>query len=80
MPNREFQLVNPTTQVALFSVCSENSPMIQNITWHVYSGALNASSNFTKWILFNQTNAYRDIWFFGNIVFLHYNEQFYWII
>ncbi|UJR21041.1 hypothetical protein I4U23_024141 [Adineta vaga] len=65
VPNLEFQLVNPTTQVALFSVCAGNCITNQNITWNVYYGALNSSSNTTKWTLFNQINAYRDIWFFG---------------
>ncbi|CAF4038351.1 unnamed protein product, partial [Adineta steineri] len=65
VPNLEFQFVNPTTQVALFSVCSENCTTIQNITWNVYHGEINSSSNFTKWILFNQTNFYQNIWFFG---------------
>ncbi|CAF4116785.1 unnamed protein product, partial [Adineta steineri] len=32
VPNLEFQFVNPTTQVALFSVCNENCTTIQNIT------------------------------------------------
>ncbi|CAF4450925.1 unnamed protein product, partial [Adineta steineri] len=65
VPNLEFQFVNPTTQVALFSVCNENCTTIQNITWNVYHGEINSSSNFTKWILFNQTNFYQNIWFFG---------------
>ena len=72
VPNLEFQLVNPTTQVALFSVCNGNCTAIQNITWNVYhaAAALNASSNITKWILFNQTTSYQNIWFFGNDLFL----------
>jgi hypothetical protein len=65
VPNLEFQLVNPTTQVALFSICVENCTTIQNITWNVYHGTLNSSSNFTLWTLFNQTISYRNIWFFG---------------
>jgi hypothetical protein len=64
-PNLEFQLVNPTTQVALFSLCVGNCTKIENITWNIYSGSINSSSNFTKWILLNQTTSYQNNWFFG---------------
>jgi len=56
-PNLEYQSVNPTTQVALFSLCIENCSSIQKITWNVYS----AQANSSLWILFNQTQNY----FFG---------------
>ncbi|CAF4054709.1 unnamed protein product [Adineta steineri] len=65
IPNLEFQLLNPTTQVALFSICTGNCTIIQNITWNIYYGTMNSSSNYTKWILFNQTSSYENIWFFG---------------
>jgi len=56
-PNREYQFVNPTTQVALFSLCLGNCSLIKSISWHVYSRQPNSS----LWILFNQT----ENWFFG---------------
>jgi len=56
-PNLEYQFVNPTTQVALFSLCIGNCSSIQKIVWNVYSGQANSS----LWILFNQTQNY----FFG---------------
>jgi hypothetical protein len=65
VPNMGFQLVNPTTQVALFALCLGNCTDIRNITWNIYQGLLNSSTNVTQWILFNQTNAYQNIWFFG---------------
>ncbi|CAF3897839.1 unnamed protein product [Rotaria sordida] len=65
VPNLEFQLINPTTQVALFAICLENCTTIQNITWNIYQGSMNSSSNFTKWIQFNQIISYQNIWFFG---------------
>ncbi|CAF1188688.1 unnamed protein product, partial [Adineta ricciae] len=65
VPNMEFQLVNPSTQVALFSACLSNCSTIINITWNIYSGSMNSSSNVTQWTLFNQTNSYENIWFFG---------------
>ncbi|CAF4213124.1 unnamed protein product, partial [Adineta steineri] len=64
-PNLEFQLVNPTTQVALFSLCIGDCDNIQNITWNIYQGTTNISSNSTQWTLFNQMNSYENIWFFG---------------
>jgi len=53
-PNLEYQFVNPTTQVALFSLCIGNCSSIQKIVWNVYSGEANSS----LWILFNQTQNY----------------------
>jgi hypothetical protein len=70
VPNLEFQLVNPTTQVALFSICYGNCTTIPNITWNIYEGSMSSSSNVTKWSLFNQTNSYQNIWFFGKDLFL----------
>lgn len=52
--NVEYQYVNPTTQVSLFSVWLENCPSLQNITWNIYT----SSSNSSQWNLFNQTNQY----------------------
>jgi hypothetical protein len=63
--NLEFQLVNPTTQVALFSFCLGTCTLIQNIIWNIYQGYTNGSSSVVQWIQFNQTNNYQNIWFFG---------------
>jgi hypothetical protein len=64
-PNLEFQLVNPTTQVALFSIAIGDNLDIENIQWNIYQGSENSSSNLTQWILFNQMISYENIWFFG---------------
>ena len=64
-PNLEFQLVNPTTQVALFSICNGNCTNIRNIIWNIYQGSRNLSLNFIKWNLFDQMNLYENSWFFG---------------
>jgi hypothetical protein len=65
LSNIEFQLVNPTTQVALFAQCVGNCTTLQNITWNIYQGSINSSSNISQWILYNQINQYQNIWFFG---------------
>jgi hypothetical protein len=84
--NLEFQLINPTTQVALYAICNENCLNIQNITWNIYQGQMNLSTNFTKWTLFNQINSDENI-FFGrnttnftalNQLFLSNNETNFW--
>lgn len=64
--NEAYQRINPKTQVAVFSVCTGTCPPIVNIVWNIYHGEMNLSSNMVQWILFNQTNQYRDIWFYGN--------------
>jgi hypothetical protein len=68
IPNTEYQYVNPTTQVALFSTCISNCKTDQNITWNVYQGSNNSSTNTTQWTLFNQMSSYQDIWFFGKYI------------
>jgi hypothetical protein len=65
VPDEKFQRINPTTQVALFALCLGQCSSQQNITWNVYQGSMNTSSNITQWILFNQMNIWRDLWFFG---------------
>jgi hypothetical protein len=69
IPNLEFQLVNPTTQVALFSVCLGNCSSLINITWNTYQGS-NATLSTIQWTLFNQINQYQNIWFFGKDLFV----------
>jgi hypothetical protein len=66
--NLEYQFVNPTTQVALFSVCTGGCPSINSITWIVYSGVMNSSSNIVQWTPFSLMNQYQNIWFFGSSV------------
>ena len=65
--NIEYQYVNPTTQVALFSVCIGNCTTLQNITWYIYRGAINSNSNVSEWTVLNQMKVYQDIWFFGMV-------------
>ena len=82
-PNLEFQRVNPTTQVALFSVCVGTCLSIENITWKIYQGNFNSTSRVVQWTVFNQTN----IWFYGlntnnftaiNSLFLNNPQIEYW--
>jgi hypothetical protein len=58
-------LVNPTTQVALFSFCAGTCAKPLNITWHVYQGVDSPSLNITEWIPYPHMSAYDGRWFFG---------------
>ncbi|CAF4649449.1 unnamed protein product [Rotaria socialis] len=65
--NLEFQDINPSTQVALFSRPVNKSASLINITWNVYYVLTNSSTNVQNWTLFTHTvGKYRDTWFFGN--------------
>ncbi|CAF1443700.1 unnamed protein product, partial [Adineta ricciae] len=64
-PNMEYQSVNPTTQVALFSVCNGDCSSLLNVKWNIYEGSLNSSSNTIQWTQFNSTLSKENIWFFG---------------
>lgn len=65
LPNEQFQLINPTSQVALFSVCVGNCSLLENIQWNIYQGFTHPSLLTIQWQLFNQTNQYDNRWFFG---------------
>ncbi|CAF1517802.1 unnamed protein product, partial [Adineta steineri] len=66
VPNLEFQLLNPTTQVALFTVCIGTCTNLESMKWNIYQGSDNStSSNSTQWTLFNNTILHENIWFFG---------------
>jgi hypothetical protein len=74
LPNSEFQLINPTTQLSLYSKCIEYCSSIKNIQWNIYQGTMNSSTNVIQWISFNQTNT---IEFFGkNLRFIYYKFYF----
>ncbi len=75
-PNLEYQFLNPTTQVALFSACVGNCTSINNITWNVYQGVMNSSSNVVQWTRFSQMNQYQNIWFFGKSSHFSFIESF----
>ncbi|CAF4676682.1 unnamed protein product [Rotaria socialis] len=66
--NVEYQYVNPTTQVALFSTCTDNCQSINNITWNIYQGVMNTTSNVVQWTAFQNVKQYENIWFFGNFL------------
>lgn len=70
VPNTTFQVVNPTTQVALYALCMENCINILSISWNIYQGDMNVSSNTVQWNIFNQTAVYQNKWFFGTEYFL----------
>jgi hypothetical protein len=58
----EYELINPTTQIALSSNCIDNCPTIKTIRWNIYQGSMNFTSNQISWTQFNQMN---KIWFYG---------------
>ena len=64
-PNIEYQLVNPSTQIALYAECIDTCDIQENITWNIYYGEINSSSNAPQWMLFSQLYLYDNIWFFG---------------
>jgi hypothetical protein len=83
----EYKLLNPSTQLSLYSYCMENCSSIENIHWNIYQGSVNSSSNITIWTLFNQINLYENLWFFGinrnnftstNELFLKNSQINYW--
>jgi hypothetical protein len=74
----EFQYVNPTTQIALYSECIDNCLLISEIKWSVYYGLINESERFIQWIPFDKIPLNDDIWFFGN--YTYFNNQSFVVI
>ncbi|CAM4932617.1 unnamed protein product [Rotaria socialis] len=83
----EFQYINLSTQLALFSSLMNQTGLLNNITWNIYLGMMNSSSDTQKWSLFTEMNDYRGIWFFGanrshftatNQLFLTYRNINFW--
>lgn len=64
-PNTEYQYINPTTQVALFSQCIGNCSSLIRIQWNIYQGLLNSSTDIVKWSQMNQMHLFNDRRFFG---------------
>ena len=69
----EYQRINPTSQVSLFSSCQEQCDGLVSIEWNIYQGRslrflANQTSTSVQWQLLNQTDLYDQIWFFGNLI------------
>ena len=66
----QYQRMNPTTQVAVYSVCLGICTSIQKIIWNIYQGVNNVSLSMINWTPFNQIQQYDNIWFFGRMLSL----------
>ena len=71
----EYQRINPTSQVSLFSSCQEQCSGLMGVEWNMYQGhplhlLANQTSASVQWQLLNQTDAFDQIWFFGNVIHL----------
>lgn len=53
--------------MALSSFCVGICTSIINITWNIYSGERNFSSNVTEWTSLNIINQQQSRWFFGKL-------------
>jgi hypothetical protein len=49
LSNIEYEYLNPTTQLSLFSNCISNCSFINNIKWNIYQGIINSSTNIIQW-------------------------------
>lgn len=72
--NLEVQLVNPSTQVALFSLCIDECSKPTSITWNIYQGSLDVSTNIVKWSPFNRPNFNYDHLVFGKFNSYKHNQ------
>jgi hypothetical protein len=61
----EFQLVNPTTQIALTSFCVDQCNSSISKIWNILSGSMNSTTQTIEWTPFDNITQYKNIWFFG---------------
>ncbi len=50
----EYQLINPNTQISLYSECLNNCSFDKIIHWNIYHSTRNLSTNILQWTRFNQ--------------------------
>ena len=50
----EYQLINPNTQVSLYSDCLDNCSSNKIIYWNIYQGTIDFSSNMIQWTQFDE--------------------------
>lgn len=51
----QFRYVTPSTQFALFSLCSGDCSAVEKIQWNLYQGSINSSDSTPHWTLFSPT-------------------------
>jgi hypothetical protein len=64
----EYEILNPTAQVALTSFCIVNcysSSSNLSIQWNIYYGLVNLTNNFLQWTILENTTEYINEWIFG---------------
>lgn len=66
-PNQEFQFVNPSSQVALYSVSTEVCVAPCKITWNTYRGSAHINTGQIEWTSFNDTDLVSGVDIFGKI-------------
>ena len=66
-PNTEYQFINSNTQVALYSVCIGNCSSLMNITWQIYQGSLNRSTDIVEWKSFFLNNSIVNRGIYGKL-------------
>ncbi|UJR17607.1 hypothetical protein I4U23_004503, partial [Adineta vaga] len=84
--NRQFQFINPTTQVALFSLCIGNCTLLERTQWFIYEGIFDESTGKVEWSSFASVESYKNQ-IFGisasnltatNYIFLNNPDITYW--
>jgi hypothetical protein len=78
--NNEYQIINPTTQIALTSFCMDNCYNVSSnttIEWNIYYGSVNFTNNIVQWTMFENTTQYLNNWIFGKSfrINLHLNNS-----
>ena len=66
LSNGQFFYVNPTTQLALFTLCSGDCLAVEKIQWNIYQGSINSSDQTVQWIRFFPITL---SWFYGKYLF-----------
>ena len=64
----EYEIINPTTQIALTSFCIDNCLNLSSnlyVEWNIYYGTFNSTNNFVQWTMLENQTQYINTWIFG---------------
>lgn len=64
-PGQEFQAINPSTQVALFSECMGACESLESVSWVVYHGMNDSTTGEMRWDPLKHPKPPQTLPFFG---------------
>jgi hypothetical protein len=71
--NNGYQIINPTTQIALTSFCMDTCDNVSSnttIEWNIYYGIFNLTNNIVQWTILENTTQFVNNGIFGKSYYI----------